>query len=132
MRTLSQHLMLVEMIVIFLPVSLITMVFAPFVVMISFSTPFQISNILLGITYCLSCTALIAAWVLALCFWRHGAESLLPASRSYAVLATFGTFITVISCVMALFGNKTGFLFGIPLLIPYMHLLYERHTSNAS
>jgi len=122
--------MLVEMIVIFVPVSLITLVSAPFVVMVSFSVPFQISNILLGITYCVSCAALYASWVLALRFWRHGADNLRMSSKHYPAIVILGAFIAVVSCGMTLFELRTGFLMGVPMLIPYLHLMHERRTSN--
>lgn len=122
--------MLIEMIVIFFPVTLVTIVSAPFVVMVSLIVPPQISNILLGITFCLSCSALVASWGLALRFWRHGTAHLKTASTAYVVLATIGALIAVIACGMAFFGHATGFLFGTPLLIPYLHLLYELRTSN--
>jgi hypothetical protein len=130
MRSLSQTLMLVEMIVIFVPVSLISLVSAPFVVMVSFSVPFQISNILLGITYCVSCAAIYASWVLALRFWRHGADNLRMSSKHYSVIVTLGAVIAVVSSGMALFELRTGFLMGVPMLIPYSHLMHELRASN--
>jgi hypothetical protein len=130
MRSFSQHWMLAEMIVIFIPITFILMVSAPFVAMISLSKPMQIANFLLGIMYCVSCAALYSAWVLALRFWRHGADGLRMGSKHYTVLVGLGAVIAVISCGMALFEQATGFLMGVPMLIPYSHLMYELRVSN--
>jgi hypothetical protein len=128
MRSLNQHWMLAEMIVIFIPITFILMVSAPFVVMVSLSMPMQIANLLLGITYCVSCAALYASWVLALRFWRHGTDGLRMVSKRYKVHVTLGAVIAVISSCMAFFGQTTGFLLGVPMLIPYSHLMYELRT----
>lgn len=129
MRRLSQYVMLIEIVVIILPITCITILSAPFVLMLTFSLPIQFANLMLGVTHGLSCTALIALWVLALGFWVHGTQRLQSASRKYFVLATLGCFIAAISCAMAFFRHKTAFLLGVPLLLPYAHLVYELVSS---
>ena len=123
--------MLVEMFVIMLPVTILTLLSSPFVVMLAFSLPFQLANLMLGVTYCFSCAALVAIWVLGSGFWAHGAQHLQCFSKRYTVLATLGCFIVTISSIMAIFGYATAFLLGMPLILPYAHLMYELHFEGA-
>lgn len=131
MRSRSQHLILIEMILILAPVSLISMAFFPFVLMLSFSTPVQFGFIVLGLMFSASAIAIISTWTLCIRFWRDGNAGLQNAHIVYFRFTMLGGGVALISILMAITGKPSGFLFGLPMLIPFAHLLYEKNKLSS-
>lgn len=131
-KSRSQQLMLIEMILILTPISLISIACTPFVAMLSFSVPLQFGFIVLGLMFFASAIAIVATWVLCIRFWRDGKAALQNAPRMYGRLSMLGAAVALISIIMAVAGKPSGFLLGLPLLIPFAHLFYEINVQTRS
>ncbi len=123
MRSFGQSLMLIEIMLILCPISLISLASSPLVFMVSLSQPVRIEHLLLGISFLGCLGALTVAWSICIRYWRDGSFSLSELSKRQFIMALFGIAICLLSIILAVFHQFTGFVLGSALLIPCVHLV---------
>jgi hypothetical protein len=125
----SKFIVAAEALLLVLPVTLLFLFWAPD----EFLRPLFHGFHMRRIIACLIGVALISGWWLMIAFWRGGSNALRDTHAVVWVAATCGGAAAIVAGVLLLvfqsvelLGTFVMFVFGLPLLIPFAHLLIER------